>query len=859
MPKFASFRLLSALWMLLAGGLLAAPASAAPAVITGVTGTATPTTAKVGDVVTITVTFSPAVTITLGGGTVTLDLNAGASTVANCAAVSNATAVTCTYTVAAGDTTAGAKLDYDATTSLVATGGATVLTPSDSNSAANLTLPAPGTAASLFNSSLKVDGVVPTVSSLTFVDSTKLRVTFSEPMDPTTAATASNYTLSSTGLATALTGAPSAAALSSDGLSATLTIPAQTAIANGNTITVTIGTGVKDVALNPLAAAVPASITADVTPAAFTFNALTNVIAKKTYESEPVTVSGINVPAPVAIVAGSDTSLMCAIAPAATGTFGAFASCTATPPLTLNSGDKIKLQLMSSASANTTLTGGVSIGGLAATADFRVSTASAVGIPAGVTVTALTAVTNAFTTPDPAIYISANGVAVIPKTITAQQTIAPTIAGGTAILLQNTGTYQLSLLGQIQTIKPVEGDVIVMSRSYSIDGVAGIPVLELLAGRATISYTGSASPSLGGLFLGSGTTTKQILIGTQGTAPVAFEYQRTDIGEGVVALTGGKLTLRLASGASTVAVADKATVVYANEVVSLDEAGKIKDMRVGSLAGTGAGVGDPLTLQLPVGITSKAKIPNLNPPLERVDPSRSLMSALFDFVGSRTTLTSTSQGVTGQIPLQLDQLPLFITPYGDVKIDTQRPDGITLGDDGHYEVCAKGVCVKLTTTVAGMSFFASAVQTAYGGSVVITQDGTFEINKGGRTLLVRPSMTAPVSASSTIGLTQNEKNQLVFQTLGFDQVLYPHFYDLKQLTVTFASFDDKMTLRDNLDGTITANVKGTAYTLTPEYEVLSPIGGIPPEHRNDPWWTDANTGLLYFKYPTGGAQGFSVR
>ncbi|CAN5908548.1 hypothetical protein BH11VER1_BH11VER1_36940 [soil metagenome] len=117
-------------------------------------------TYKAGDVISIQVNFSEAVTVT---GTPQLTLETGTTDrVVNYASGSGTTSLTFTYTVQAGDTSA--DLDYQSTTALALNGG-TIRDATTNN--ATLTLAAPGAANSLGNNkSLIIDGVLPTVTSV---------------------------------------------------------------------------------------------------------------------------------------------------------------------------------------------------------------------------------------------------------------------------------------------------------------------------------------------------------------------------------------------------------------------------------------------------------------------------------------------------------------------------------------------------------------------------------------------------------------------------------------------------------------------------------------------------------------------
>ncbi|MDP4076332.1 DUF4347 domain-containing protein [Acidovorax sp. A1169] len=121
-------------------------------------------TYKVGDTVSLQVNFSEAVTVT---GAPQLTLETGTTDRAvKYASGSGTSALTFTYTVQAGDTTA--DLDYLGTAALALNGG----TIKDAaGNASTLTLPAPGAANSLGNNKgLAIDGVAPVLSSSTPLD-----------------------------------------------------------------------------------------------------------------------------------------------------------------------------------------------------------------------------------------------------------------------------------------------------------------------------------------------------------------------------------------------------------------------------------------------------------------------------------------------------------------------------------------------------------------------------------------------------------------------------------------------------------------------------------------------------------------
>ncbi|MBA2672884.1 DUF4347 domain-containing protein, partial [Ramlibacter sp.] len=129
--------------------------------VTGVSSSTSNGAYKAGDVISVQVNFSEAVTVT---GTPQLTLETGTTDrVVNYASGTGTNSLTFTYTVQAGDTTA--DLDYISTAALALNAG-TIKDAAGNN--ATLTLASPGAANSLgANKNIVVDTAVPTVSGVT--------------------------------------------------------------------------------------------------------------------------------------------------------------------------------------------------------------------------------------------------------------------------------------------------------------------------------------------------------------------------------------------------------------------------------------------------------------------------------------------------------------------------------------------------------------------------------------------------------------------------------------------------------------------------------------------------------------------
>ena len=135
-----------------------------PPVVTNVSASTGNGTYKIGDVITITVTYDSAVAVT---GTPTLTLETGsADRVATYLSGSGGNTLTFTYTVRAGDSSQ--DLDYRSINALSLAGGR--IRDAYGNDA-SLALPSPGTAGSLgANKAIVIDGVAPVIERVTIAD-----------------------------------------------------------------------------------------------------------------------------------------------------------------------------------------------------------------------------------------------------------------------------------------------------------------------------------------------------------------------------------------------------------------------------------------------------------------------------------------------------------------------------------------------------------------------------------------------------------------------------------------------------------------------------------------------------------------
>ncbi len=335
--------------------------------VTGVSSTLANGSYRVSKVVPVTVTFSEPVTVT-GSPKLSLATGTPAATLVSYSSGSGTSTLTFSYTVAAGNTSAG--LDYSSATAL--TLGTGTIRDAATNNAA-LTLAAPGASGSLgLATDLVIDTTAPTVTgvSSTLADGSykaakavPVTVTFSEPV-----------TVTGTPQLSLATGSPVATKISYTSGSGTTTLTFTYTVAAGNTSadldyssTAALTGTIKDAALNPAtltlvppgtggSLGVANNLVIDTT--APTVTGVSSTLADGTYPSgqvvpvtvtfsEPVTVTGTpqlslatGSPAAtlVSYTSGSGTSTLTFTYIVAPGNSSADLNYSSTTALTLNGG-----------------------------------------------------------------------------------------------------------------------------------------------------------------------------------------------------------------------------------------------------------------------------------------------------------------------------------------------------------------------------------------------------------------------------------------------------------------------------------------------------------------------------------------
>lgn len=695
-------------------------------------------------------------------------------------------------------------------------------------------------------------------TTLTRTGDTTLVLTFSDAA-AFEANTATLYTLSGTG---GFSGSPSSAVLDISGTSLTLTVPSMAALIHGSTVVVTVA--------NTLAARnLVATYTVDAVPAAFSFASIAHALTAKDYESTPMTVSGINTTLTVGTTSDANASLKCARLAKGSSTWGTFGVCTA---LAVGNGDQLKLQLTSASDFTTTVSGGIVLAGVSATFAITTLTAEAsvpVAIPSNVGIATLTSLTSVLAAPPAALYMSSNAVIVVPSSVSGTISVLPTATDKAAFSVASGSIANFSMGGSTLSLTVTgQNAALLVLKKFKLDNFSDLQVLELSSGQVRVSRASGTAPIIG-LQLGNTSPAAQVVLMHAGSATATVEVTIGEDASAQLGVTAGRIGLRKASAASTVALTDATTDLYADEVASLAANGSLAQIRVGSLANTGSRVGDPMTFTdstwFYTDIARLAKVPRLDAALPRLGSSDSLLKMLFGTIGLQSNLGNNEQTDQGVVPLLIDGVRYYFVPIGDVTVDTTRANGVALSDEGLWSITRNGVTAHFRPTVFDTSGFATSMQASLGATVTLNDLGLIEVAKDGNTLLMVPEIYS-LPSTETTEIAFDPAGMIVFTKNGQAQRMLPTLYDSGQFSSAFASFASKIGIRNNADGTYQISLIDVAsdgsetvtevLSIAVDYQIVSPLV-VQNTHLDDDWWMGDN-GLIYIKYSNGSAQGFRV-
>lgn len=402
-------------------------------------------------------------------------------------------------------------------------------------------------------------------------------------------------------------------------------------------------------------------------------------------------------------------------------------------------------------------------------------------------------------------------------------------AAGAALTLNTSSPLTFTLNGADMTVQASSGSVLKVSQVT----VNGKTLLALVVTQGSVQFTASEAG--------------QVLLALGGGAVTAVSAgTRIDAGPQRLAVTSGSLNLP----ANSFAAADASTL-YAGEVAELNAAGKVSRIRLGSAESVGTLAGDPLALTAP-GLSVQTAIPRLSGAVARVPEG--LVQGVASVLGG-----SGVQNASGTLVVS-GAKPQYWLPLGEVVIDAAQADGSRRDADGLTRAAKNGVVVTLAPAPYDLARFAADLaQAVPGATLTVRENGVLVARLGQEKFVVRPAEAvnaAPAASHEADRFTSSEGVLRYRDAQGSQQALYPAFFSYTGALNLLQSLG--ATASVNVDGSITAQIGETRFTLSPDL-ALTPVDAktFPHIMAGEKWWVE-DPGRVLLNLG-GGVQGIKVQ
>lgn len=541
---------------------------------------------------------------------------------------------------------------------------------------------------------------------------------------------------------------------------------------------------------------------------------------------------------------------------------------------TAEAGSRVEVYEAATLRGSATATGGnfsITVGGLSyALHNFTLKAIDAAGNESGTTALAYTAQVPSGGGSTPPNVVTQGSVTVTPGTpvivggsvqVTAPPGSTITLnpqSGGSTITLPPTGSggtpapVTLVIGGQTFSIQPQPNTATVLS-VVTLTGANGQPQVALVLNPST---SGDSQVTLSGTV--SQGTVVALLSTTTGNLPLTAQ------GDGVVSVTlvttprtaaGTPQSWSVFVGTGRVALPPAANgaasvTVLSGEVARLDGTGKVQNVRLGTVAGTG--LGDPVRrADLPAGINANVGFVRLAGVPTRTGGSTPLETLVNN--GLRTVgIASSAQSADGSVTWTLGGASFPVVPL-EVRVVPGRADGVSVADDGSIEVATAGLVTRFGPALQSLAAMGQAL-TGLGATTVLQPNGALRVSLGTTVFHLRPQWLPMGRTGNAPGFVFSNSAGLVFTDAnGVSQALQGDVADYEGLTSLLQSLlGSTTTLRTGLDLQTELTLGSQRFLLVPDLALL-PAGTGP---ANSNWWFEG--AKLFVPYPGGLVQGFAV-
>lgn len=408
----------------------------------------------------------------------------------------------------------------------------------------------------------------------------------------------------------------------------------------------------------------------------------------------------------------------------------------------------------------------------------------------------------------------------------------------------------ITVNGQKLTATPTSPGTVLGVKTVTVNGVS-TQVLSVISGSVSVT---ASQPNQQLLAVGGGSGSNAVVVTADTVGTVATSTVKAGTGETFIVVSSGVVTLptnAFADANSFAAIKDGK--LYAGEIAQLDANGKVAQVRLGSMGGSAAIVGDPIKTPSAAGLGMNVSVPNLTGTVARISATQEFTEVIAAALGA----TAKGQNTSGVLSLATSAGgSINALPVGDITVDTNRADGVTVSGNGRKEVVRSGVIVNLVPAVADIAQLTGQVTALDKVATITANDyGVLQANLNGVTYGVQPGWSVAKANGGSAGFGTDAQGNVVYQdSAGNLQTLYPVFVDLGQIIAAFKPTDAYASATGNADGTVTAKYLGVSYMLMPDYTLLP----VPAAHATEAWWLDG--GKVYVRSSDGKtAQGFGVK
>jgi hypothetical protein len=301
----------------------------------------------------------------------------------------------------------------------------------------------------------------------------------------------------------------------------------------------------------------------------------------------------------------------------------------------------------------------------------------------------------------------------------------------------------------------------------------------------------------------------------------------------------------------------KDNTVLVGETVEFDAAGKVKKVRLGTLAGDTAIAGDKRSRTNTADLEYRAWVPQLDAIPTRYNSATKLGDAIVAQVAKQLPELSYA-GIQADGSLRFttaDGRLISALPVDTVEVDTSQPDGISVDAHNKVKVATGGLVTRFSANATDLPALAAGIRAACPScKTVQVEDGNLHVTNGDVSYVGVADWYVYAKPGKD-GFNADPYGPVSYAGTGRNQPLYPTTGDLEAILAAAQALDPKATAQIQGDGSVLIQISGNQYTLVPDYAMQSQA---PAAHANDAWWQGTD-GHIYLKNRNGSVQGFVVK